>query len=134
MQQSVEDSALVSRTRKQILERLADFFVLELDGNPVGTVAVHSFPTPQGLVAELACLHVQRSHKGKGHGQKLVAFAEEIARQRGAVSMIALSTQAPGFFEEKMGYTIGSPEDLPVERKASYDKSGRNSRVLLKRL
>jgi amino-acid N-acetyltransferase len=134
MQQSVEDAALVSRTRKQILERIQDLFVLELDGHPVGTVAVHTYDTPSGRVAELACLHVQRSHKGRGHGQKLVAFAEEQARLRGAQRILALSTQAFVFFEEKMGYSVGSPDDLPSERRAAYDKSGRNSKVLMKSL
>jgi amino-acid N-acetyltransferase len=134
MQQSVEDAALVQRTRKQIAERLQDYFVMELDGNPVGTVAVHSYDTPSGPVTELACLHVQRSHKGRGHGQKLVAFAENQAKQRGAHRVLALSTQASGFFEEKMAYNIGSPDDLPAERRAAYDKSGRNSKVLFKNL
>jgi amino-acid N-acetyltransferase len=105
---------------------------MELDGNPVGTVAVHSYDTANGPVVELACLHVQRSHKGRGHGQKLVAFAETQARQRGATRILALSTQASGFFNEKLGYVIGSPEDLPAERRALYDKSGRNSKVLYK--
>jgi amino-acid N-acetyltransferase len=132
MQQSVEDAALMPRTRKQIQERVADFFVLEMDENPVGTVAVHTYETEQGRVAELACLYVSRSHKGRGHGQKLVAFAEEQARSRGAKRIVALSTQAFRFFEEKMNYTIAQPDALPAERRASYDKSGRNSKVLVK--
>ncbi len=136
MQQSVDDAALVKRSREQIISRLDDFFVLELDGNPVGSVAVHSFNTDDGTgkLAELACLYVQRSHKNKGHGQKLVAFAEETARQRGCELLIALSTQAFRFFEEKMGYTVSDPSIMPSTRRAEYDKNGRNSKVLFKLL
>ena len=136
MQQSVDDAALVPRTRKQIAERINDFAILELDGNPVGSVAVHTFETDDrsGLLAELACLYVKRSHKNQGHGQRLVAYAEEMAKQRGAANIFALSTQAFRFFEEKMGYTVSTPDILPGARRAAYDKSGRNSKVLIKPL
>lgn len=136
MQQSVDDAALVPRTRRQINERIGDFAVLELDGNPVGSVAVHTFPQDDGdgLLAEIACLYVKRSHKNQGHGQRLVAYAEEMAKQRGASQIFALSTQAFRFFEEKMGYTVSSPDILPKARREAYDRSGRNSKVLVKNL
>jgi amino-acid N-acetyltransferase len=84
--------------------------------------------------AELACLFVRRAHKNKGHGRKLVAFAEEMARQRGCSWIFALSTQAFRFFEEKMGYVEVPPDTLPAARREAYDRSGRNSRVLRKGL
>ncbi|HYF36712.1 MAG TPA: amino-acid N-acetyltransferase, partial [Prosthecobacter sp.] len=71
MQQSMEETALVSRTREQILAKLKDFFVLEVDGNPIGCVAVHSHEEAGRKIAELASLFVRRSHKNRGHGQKL---------------------------------------------------------------
>ncbi len=43
MQQSMDDAALVPRTREQIQSRIKDFFVLETDSNPIGCVAVHSY-------------------------------------------------------------------------------------------
>ena len=134
MQQSMDDAALVPRTREQILARIKDFFVLETDGNPIGCVAVHSYDEPSGRIAELACLFVRRSHKNRGHGQRLVAFAEEIARQRGCATLVALSTQAFRFFEEKMGFQVTSPDNLPAARRERYDRSGRNSKVLIKPL
>jgi amino-acid N-acetyltransferase len=87
-----------------------------------------------GLLAELACLYVKRSHKNQGHGQRLVAFAEEVAKQRGAAQLFALSTQAFRFFEEKMGFAVSSPNLLPQSRRQDYDKSGRNSKILVKTL
>ncbi len=134
MQQSVDDAALVPRSRDQIQSKIKDFFVLELDGNPIGSVAVHSYEEAGKKIAELACLFVRRSHKNKNHGRKLVAFAEETARQRGSEVIFALSTQASRFFEEKMGYAVAEPGTLPPSRREKYDKSGRNSKVLIKSL
>jgi amino-acid N-acetyltransferase len=134
MQQSVDDAALVPRSRDQIQSKIKDFFVLELDGNPVGSVAVHSYEEDGRKIAELACLFVRRSHKNKNHGRKLVAFAEETAKQRGCEVIFALSTQAFRFFEEKMGYLVSDPDALPPSRREKYDKSGRNSKVLVKPL
>ncbi len=134
MQQSVDDAALVPRTRDQIQSKIKDFFVLELDGNPIGSVAVHAYEEDGKKIAELACLFVRRSHKNKNHGRKLVAFAEETAKQRGCEVIFALSTQAFRFFEEKMGYTVAEPDVLPPSRREKYDKSGRNSKVLVKLL
>jgi amino-acid N-acetyltransferase len=135
MRQSVEDAALAPRSKQQIQQRIGDFFVLELDGHPVGTVAVHTYELPDhSKTAEIACLFVRRSHKNKGHGRKLVAYAEDQAKQRGCQWIFLLSTQAFRFFEEKMGYVEVDPDILPAGRKEAYDKSGRNSRVLRKEL
>jgi amino-acid N-acetyltransferase len=133
MRESVEDAALAPRTREQMQKSIGDFYVLELDGNPVASVAVHVYELDGGVkAAELACLFVRRAHKNKGHGRKLVAFAEETARQRGCEWIFALSTQAFRFFEEKMGYKEVPVDTLPAKRRDAYDRSGRNSRVLKK--
>jgi amino-acid N-acetyltransferase len=134
MQQSMDDAALVPRTREQMQGKIKDFFVLETDGNPIGCVAVHSYDEESRKVAELACLFVRRSHKNRGHGQRLVAYAEEVAKQRGCHELVALSTQAFRFFEEKMGFQVTEPAALPAARREKYDKSGRNSKVLIKPL
>ncbi|SKB01730.1 N-acetylglutamate synthase [Prosthecobacter debontii] len=134
MQQSMDDAALVPRTREQIQSKIHDFFVLELDGNPIGCVAVHDYDEGGKKTGELACLFVRRSHKNRGHGQKLVAFAEETARQRDCEVLVALSTQAFRFFEEKMGFLVTTPDALPTPRREKYNQSGRNSKVLTKPL
>ncbi len=60
---------------------------------------------------------MRRAHKNKGHGRKLVAYAEEIAKQRGCSQVFLLSTQAFRFFEEKMGYVRDDPRG-PARRAA----------------
>ena len=134
MQLPMEDAALTSRSRENILAHMDDYFVLEVDGNPIGSVAIHGFDLDGIACAELACLFVQRYHKNKGHGRRLVAFAEDTAKSRGCQRIVALSTQAFRFFEEKMGYTVTDPSVLSVQRRAEYSSNGRNSKVLMKAL
>jgi amino-acid N-acetyltransferase len=48
--------------------------------------------------------------------------------------VITLSTQAFTYFQSKGGFAEGSPSDLPPGRREKYDQSGRNSKVLVKKL
>jgi amino-acid N-acetyltransferase len=132
IKQSVDHAELVKRTRADILAQLDDYWVLEIDRQLVACVAVHFYPEAQK--AELACLYVSKHHEGQGYGRKLMAFAEQLASQRGTRHLIALSTQTFNYFVSKGGYTEVSPDELPVERRKKYDLSGRNSKVLQKAL
>ncbi|WP_332682095.1 GNAT family N-acetyltransferase [Bosea sp. (in: a-proteobacteria)] len=76
-----------------------------------------------GLVGELKWewLHVDlfwidEAHRGGGHGEALLAMAEQAARDYGArgVYLGTMSIQAPGFYP-RMGYReCGRMEDYPV--------------------
>jgi len=48
--------------------------------------------------------------------------------------LINLSTQAFTYFQSKGGFLEGTPEDLPPGRREKYDASGRNSKVLIKKV
>ena len=130
IQQSVRDEALVPRTRADILAHLDDYWVLEVDRTVVGCVAIHPFPTEN--MAELACLYVSRSSENGGHGRKLVAWVDQIARERGVARLFALSTQAFAYLQQKGGYAEAPPEVLPPARREKYEASGRKSKVLVK--
>ena len=52
----------------------------------------------------------------------------------GLTLLIALSTLAFTYFQAKAGFVEGTPADLPPERREKYDRSGRNSKVLIKPL
>ena len=132
IRQSVDSEELVKRTRADILVHLQDYWVLELDRNLVGCVAVHLYPEQE--LAELACLYVSKQHEGEGHGRKLMAFAEQLAAEKGMKRIYALSTQAFSYFQQKGGYAEVTPDILPPERRKKYDASGRNSKVLQKPL
>jgi len=129
---SVESEELVKRTRSAIEKHLGDYFIFEIDKNPVACVALHTWPE-QGK-GELACLYVSSAHENQGIGRKLVQFVENKAREMGLNELVALSTQAFTYFQSKGGFVEGTPDDLPPTRREKYDQSGRHSKVLLKKL
>ena len=129
---SVESEELVKRTRTTIEKHLSDYFLFEIDRNPVACVALHVYPE-QGK-GELAYLYVSPAHENQGIGRKLVQFVENKAREMGLHELIALSTQAFTYFQSKGGFVEGTPDDLPPARREKYDQSGRNSKVLVKKL
>lgn len=132
IRQSVDSEELIRRTRADIIQHIEDYWVLEIDRSLVGCVALHCYP--QHGKAELACLYVNKSHGGQGYGRKLMAFAENLAAERGMQHILALSTQAFAYFQQKGGFTEVSPDELPPERREKYEVSGRNSKVLMKQV
>jgi amino-acid N-acetyltransferase len=95
-------------------------------------VALHTYAEQHK--GELACLYVSPSHENQGIGRKLIQFVENKAREMGLSELLTLSTQAFTWFQSKGGFMEGSPSDLPPLRREKYDQSGRNSKVLVKRL
>jgi amino-acid N-acetyltransferase len=131
-QQAVEADELLKRTRISIERQLGDYYIFEIDKNPVGCVALHV--DPERKQGELACLYVSEPHENEGIGRKLIQFVENRARELGLRELLALSTQAFTYFQSKAGFAEGTPDDLPPARREKYDQSGRNSKVLVKKL
>jgi len=129
---SVENEEMVKRTRATIEKQLNDYYIFEIDKNPVACVALHVYPDLKK--GELACLYVNPSHENQGIGQKLIQFVESKARETGLGELLTLSTQAFTYFQSKAGFSEGTPDDLPPARREKYDTSGRNSKVLVKKL
>jgi amino-acid N-acetyltransferase len=130
--QAVEAEELMKRSRGVIEKSLGDYFIFEIDKNPVACVALHVYPEEnQG---ELACLYVSSSHENQGVGRKLIQFVENKARELGLRELLALSTQAFTYFQSKGGFVEGTPDDLPPLRREKYEQSGRRSKVLVKTL
>ncbi|HVP00022.1 MAG TPA: amino-acid N-acetyltransferase [Bryobacteraceae bacterium] len=129
---AVDAEELVRRTRGEIEKNLADYYIFEIDKNPVGCVALHVYPAQEQ--GELASLFVDPSHENQGIGRKLIQFVENKAREMGLTELIALSTQTFTYFQSKGGFAEATPDDLPPARREKYDQSGRNSKVLIKKL
>ena len=129
---SMDSEELVKRTRASIEKQLGDYYLFEIDRNPVACIALH--PYPEAGKAEVACLYVSPSHENQGIGRKLIQFIESKARESGWTELLALSTQAFTYFQSKGGFVEGSPNDLPAARRDKYDQSGRKSKVLVKKL
>ncbi len=130
IRQSVNNEELIRRTRTDILARIDDYWVLEIDRTLMGCVAVHTYPEEKK--AELACLYVSRDSEGQGYGRKLMNFAEKLAADKGMEAIFALSTQAFAYFQQKGGYREVDATALPAERRERYASSNRNSKILLK--
>ena len=128
----VQSDELVKRTRAVIEKQLGDYYIFEIDKNPVACVALHVYP--EQSKGELACLYVSSSHENQGIGRKLIQFVENKTRELGLGELITLSTQAFTYFQSKGGFSEGKPDDLPPARREKYDQSGRNSKVLVKKL
>lgn len=129
---AVESDELVKRTRVMIEKNLGDYYLFEIDKNPVACVALHVYS--EQSKGELACLYVNPSHENQGIGRKLIQYIENKAREMNLNELITLSTQAFTYFQSKGGFAEGTPDDLPPIRREKYDQSGRNSKVLVKKL
>jgi len=129
---AVESEELVKRSRAVIEKNLGDYFIFEIDKNPVACVALHVYPEQKK--GELACLYVNPLHENRGIGRKLIQYIENKAREMGLNELLTLSTQAFTYFQSKGGFAEGTPDDLPPARREKYEQSGRNSKVLVKKL
>ncbi len=131
-QKSMETEELMRRSRATIEKHIGEYYLFEIDKNPVACVALR--PYPEENKAEISHLFVNPSHENQGIGRRLVQFLENKAREAGFKELIALSTQAFTFFQTKADFVEGSPADLPPARRDVYEQSGRKSKVLVKKL
>ena len=129
---AVESEELVKRSRASIEKNIGEFYIFEIDKNPVACVALHLYADQKK--GELACLYVNPLHENQGIGRKLIQFVESKAREMGLSELLTLSTQAFTYFQSKGGFAEGTPEDLPPGRREKYEQSGRKSKVLVKKL
>lgn len=130
IQQGVQNDELLKRTRGELEKIIGDYFVFEVDRNPVACAALHVYPEQN--MAELASVFVAERYENQGIGAKLIHYAEGEARRRGLAKLFCLSTQAINYFVQKGGYALGTPDDLPPARRERYEQSRRKSQVLVK--
>jgi amino-acid N-acetyltransferase len=128
----MDTEELAKRTRAAIEKSITDYFIFEIDKNPVACVAFHVYADVKK--GELAFLYVAPTHENQGLGRKLIQYVENKAREAGLDELLVLSTQAFTYFQTKGGFVEGTPEDLPPPRREKYEQSGRKSKVLVKKL
>ena len=130
---AVRREELVHRTQQAIEKNIDQFFVFEIDENIIACVTLYFYPDMTDL-AEVGSLYVLPFYHNRGIGKKMVEYACLMAKERGAVRVIALSTQSFGFFTNVCGFEEATKEVLPEARLKLYEESGRNAKVLLKQL
>ncbi len=126
MDPAVKKGILVPRTAEMIEERLNDFVVFEVDGLVHACGALHRYSEGMG---EIAAIAVDESYASLGIGRRVVLYLLEKARRLGLSRAFALTTQTWDWFAE-LGFALGTVEDLPRERRGTYDRR-RGSRVLV---
>lgn len=124
--------SLRPRTRQNIENEIANFFVYEIDDSVIGCAAL--VPYPRSKTLELASVYVHNFYEGRGVGKKLVEYALIEAKKRGARKVVALSTKTYAFFQRNCNFDEGSLSDLPAQRRKDYQSNGRNARILIKKL
>ena len=75
-----------------------------------------SAPLPSTKRVELACLFVAERFANQGIGGKLVQYAEGAARGGGGGTFLPVHAGVQ-FFLQKGGFRLGTPDDLPPERR-----------------
>ena len=129
----VKREELLHRTQQAIEKNIDQFFVFEVDETIVACVTLIFYPNKPTL-AELGSLYVLPFYHNRGIGKKMVEFACMRAKEKGAESVVALSTQSYGFFTGVAGFEETDKSILPEARLRLYEESGRNPRVLVKKL
>ncbi len=129
MQPLIAEGILVKRTREELENKQADYWVYAMDGVVHGCAALH----PRGeKTAEIAGVAVDPRYAQLGIGAKLLARLSGKAAEDGFHQVFVLTTRTADWFLSR-GFREGSVADLPAERRKDYD-AGRNSRVLVKDL
>lgn len=128
---AVQKKSLVQRTHAHIEAHTEDYFVYEIDGSIIGCACLRKFEDAPGVL-EVCSVYVQPFYQNRGVGQKLIAYAEFMARERKAKSLITFTTQTYGFFKSVCDFADAEAKDIPPSRLAETHASGRNSKALVK--
>ncbi len=124
MEDPVEQGILVRRSETELQRRIADYAVFESDGTVRGCGALHRFAPDRG---ELAAIAVDPGYGRQGIGQRIVKYLLGEARKAGLAGVFLLTTKTADWFL-RLGFAPGTVEDLPPERRSTYDIT-RNSRI-----
>ncbi len=108
---------LIHRTQQAIEKNIDQFFVFEVDEDIIACVTLIFYPD-QPETAEIGSLYVLPFYHNRGIGKKMVDYACLQAKERGAKTVIALSTQSFGFFSNVCGFEE-SDEGDPARRRGS---------------
>ncbi len=130
---AVRREELVYRTQQAIEKNIDQFFVFEIDENLIACASLYFYPD-KPHIAEVGSLYVLPFYHNRGIGRKMVDYACMIAKERGAKTIIALSTQSYSFFTSVLGFEETTKDALPEARLKLYEESGRNPKVLVKQL
>ena len=130
---AVRREELIHRTQQQIEKNIDQFYVYEIDENIIACVTLN-FYADKPQFAEVGSLYVMPFYHNRGIGKKMVEYAIMMARDRGVKTVVALSTQSFGFFQNVVSFEESDKSILPEARLKAYEENGRNAKVLVKQI
>ncbi len=107
----VEQRKILRRTKLETAGLLHTGFVAETHGHVVGFASVEIYSKK---LSEIQCLMVHEEHQGRGLGGVLVQHCVELARQRGVMEVMAISSS------EKFLQDLGFDYSLPNQKRALF--------------
>lgn len=107
----VEQRKVLRRTRAETAALMGTGFVAEFAGEVIGFSAVEIYSKK---LSEIQCLTVREGHQGQGIGGALVKHCVELARQRGVMEVMAISSS------EKFLHDLGFDYSLPDQKRALF--------------
>ena len=124
-----EQGVLVRRSRELLEMEIGCFYILEHDGITIGCAALYPFTSEKS--GELACLAIHPDYRDAGRGATLLAYVEDVARQKKLKRLFVLTTQTAHWFVEH-GFAEVGVEALPKQKQALYNYQ-RKSKVFVKK-
>lgn len=107
----VENRQVMRRTRTETSALLRTGFVTEFEGRIVGFSAVEIYSKK---LSEIQCLAVDEEHQSRGLGRILVQKCVQLAKERGVMEVMAISTS------EKLLQDLGFDYSLPNQKRALF--------------
>lgn len=107
----VEQKMILRRTKAELSALIPTGFVVCDQDNIVGFASVEIYSKK---LSEIQCLAVQQSHQGKGLGGALVAYCVDLARARGVMEVMAISSSDKFLLHQGFDYS------LPNQKKALF--------------
>lgn len=101
----VNQRKLLRRTRTEMETLVPSGFLAYVDDQPVGFSAVEIYSRK---LAEIQCLAVRPEFQGHGIGSELVRRCIELARDRGVMEVLAISSSDS--FLQKLGFNYSLPD------------------------
>ncbi|MCR4939046.1 MAG: amino-acid N-acetyltransferase [Treponemataceae bacterium] len=118
MRPFIEKQILLPRTEQNILDRIDDFIVYELDGGIKACSALHILDDTS---AEIAAVAVDHSCSNIGIGPKMISYLIEKAKAMKLSKVFILTTQTADWFE-KLGFIQTDLSELPKCKQEKYDR------------
>lgn len=107
----VEQRKVLRRTKAETTALLNTGFVAVFEGEVIGFSAVEIYSKK---LSEIQCLTVSEGHQGRGIGGTLVKHCVDLARQRGVMEVMAISSS------EKFLHDLGFDYALPDQKRALF--------------